>query len=291
MTIEMTARAHSAHVIVVGNEKGGSGKSTVAMHLAIALLKRGQRVATIDLDARQRSFTKYIENRRAWADYIARDLEIPNHVCLDDKIEGLTADDETAASKALADTVDALTENNDFIIIDTPGHDSLVTRMAHALAGTLITPLNDSFVDLDVLGTVDPATFGVTGAGHYAQMVDEVRNQRRQIDGTAANWIVLRNRLSMLNSRNKRLVDEGLQELSRRLSFSCVDGLAERLIFREFYPRGLTAMDDLDARTLGTRPTMSHATARMEIENLLNAMGLIETLGSGDLIGADRNAA
>ena len=291
MTVEITDRAHSAHVIVVGNEKGGSGKSTVAMNLAIALLKSGQRVATIDLDTRQRSFTNYVENRRAWAAYIARDLEIPNHVCLDEKVEKPAADDDAAASKALADTIDTLSESSDFIIVDTPGHNSLLTRMAHALANTLITPLNDSFVDFDVLGTVDPATFGVTGSGHYAQMVEEVRSQRQLIDGTTANWIVLRNRLSTLGSRNKRLVDEGLQELSRRLNFRCVEGLAERVIFREFYPRGLTAMDELDASTLGTRPTMSHFTARMEIENLLNAMGLSEARVSDDLADANRDAA
>src|SRR6266567_1006192 len=57
----------SPHVIVVGNEKGGSGKTTVAMHIAIALMKAGQRVATIDLDSRQKSLTHYIANRGAWA--------------------------------------------------------------------------------------------------------------------------------------------------------------------------------------------------------------------------------
>jgi chromosome partitioning protein len=291
MTIEISERAHVARVIVVGNEKGGSGKSTVAMHLAIALLKLGQRVATIDLDTRQRSFTTYVENRRAWAAYIGRELEIPSHVCLDEKVTGPITADEAAASKALADTVDALTDNNDFIIIDTPGHDSLLTRMAHALASTLITPLNDSFVDFDVLGTIDPATFGVTGAGHYAKMVDEVLSQRRQIDGKAADWIVLRNRLSNLSSRNKRLVDEGLQELSRRLNFRCVEGLAERVIFREFFPRGLTAMDDLDASTLGTRPTISHVSARMEIETLLSAMGMCEMPALYEVVDENRNAA
>jgi chromosome partitioning protein len=71
----------STRVIVVANEKGGSGKSTVAMHIAVALVKSGQRVATIDLDARQKSFTHFIENRRAWARQIARDLQIPDHFC------------------------------------------------------------------------------------------------------------------------------------------------------------------------------------------------------------------
>ena len=127
-------------------------------------------------------------------------------------------------------------------------------RLAHSMADTLITPLNDSFVDFDVLGTVDPVTFAVTGTSHFAEMVREARRQRRVVDHATIDWIVVRNRLSMLGSRNKRLVGEGLQELSLRLGFRAVDGFAERVIFREFYPRGLTALDDLDEDTLGTRP-------------------------------------
>src|SRR5271170_4560613 len=69
----------SAHVIVLGNEKGGSGKSTTAMHVAVALLQAGQRVATIDLDSRQGSFTHYVENRRAWATRAGIELEHPRH--------------------------------------------------------------------------------------------------------------------------------------------------------------------------------------------------------------------
>ncbi len=288
MTIEIPDRAPTAHVIVVGNEKGGSGKSTVAMHLAIALLKQGQRVATIDLDARQRSLTNYVENRRAWVRHIARDLESPAHVCLGDKVDIADGD---AAARVLADAIDTLAGNNDYIIIDTPGHDSLLTRVVHALANTLITPMNDSFVDFDVLGTVDPATFGVTGSGHYARMVQESLGQRESFGQPSTNWIVLRNRVSMLGSRNKRLVEEGLQELSRRLGFRYVEGLAERLIFREFYPRGLTAMDDLDARTLGTRPTLSHATARMEVESLLSAIGLVDASAGDEADAEKRDAA
>ena len=176
-------------------------------------------------------------------------------------------------------------------MIDTPGHDGHLTRLAHLMADTLMTPLNDSFVDFDVLGTVDPETFGVTGTSHYAQMVDEARSQRQLLDGVTPDWIVLRNRLSTLGSRNKRLVGEGLQELSRRLNFRCVEGLAERVIFREFYPRGLTAVDDLDEITLGTRPTMSHVTARLEIENLLESMGLGAPAASGETLDRARDAA
>jgi chromosome partitioning protein len=291
MSIEQASRAQSVRVIVVGNEKGGSGKSTVAMHVAVALMKAGHRVATIDLDARQRSFTGYIENRRAWAQHVGRALELPDHICPDEMAEAPTTEDRAAGSKALNETVERLAQDHDYIVIDTPGHDSHLTRLAHSLADTLLTPLNDSFVDFDVLGSVDPVTFGVTGTSHYAKLVEEARVQRQLLEQAATDWIVLRNRLSMLGSRNKRLVGEGLEELSRRLDFRCVDGLAERVIFREFYPRGLTAVDDLDEITLGARPTMSHVTARLEIENLLGSIGLGEAAASGDTQGDARDAA
>jgi chromosome partitioning protein len=262
----------STRVIVVANEKGGSGKSTVAAHIAIALMKSGQRVATIDLDARQKSFTHFIENRRAWAKQVARDLEMPDHFCFG-KVNYPSAEDETAGCRALTDTVKTLARSYGVIVIDTPGHDSYLMRLAHSLADTLVTPLNDSFVDLDVLGTVDPGTFEVTGTGHYSQMVQAARRQR-QLDQASTDWIVLRNRLSTISSRNKRLVGGGLQQLSRWLDFRCIDGLGERVIFRELYPRGLTAVDDIDEITLGTRPTMSHVTARLEMQNLLAAIVL-----------------
>ena len=159
------------------------------------------------------------------------------------------------------------------------------------MADILITPLNDSFVDLDVLGTVDRETFAVVGTSHYAQMVEEARRQHQARTNLAADWIVLRNRLSMLNSRNTRHVGDGLSELSRRLNFRCVEGLAERVIFREFYPRGLTALDDLDQVTLGTPPTLSHATARFEIEGLLSALGLPGPASSEIVMGGKRDAA
>jgi chromosome partitioning protein len=255
------------------------------MHVAIALMKSGDRVATIDLDSRQKSFTNYIENRRSWAARIGRDLGVPDHVSID-----ADADDE--AAKTLADTIDAFMRTHDYIIIDTPGHGGRLVRLAHSLADTLITPLNDSYVDFDVLGTVDAETFGVTGGSHYSQMVVEARRQRMLSAGVNADWIVLRNRLSMINTRNKRAVGESLQELSQRLDFRCIEGLAERLIFREFFPRGLTAIDDLNEGTLGTRPTMSHASARQEVEILLNAMRLAApAAASTDMQSQNRDAA
>ena len=287
-----SGQSGSPRVIVVGNEKGGSGKSTLAIHIAVALLKAGETVGTIDLDSRQKSFTRYIENRRAWAGLVGRDLGIPTHICLDGNLDSADADERAERSKALTEAVATLAQSCNTIVIDTPGQDNFLVRLVHSMADTLVTPLNDSFVDFDVLGNVDPTSFAVTGTSHYARLVNEARTQRQLIDHATTDWIVLRNRLSTFgSSRNKRLVGEGLQELSRRLNFRYVDGLAERVIFREFYPRGLTAVDDLDEITLGTRPTMSHATARLEMENLLRAILLGARSQSGDMAEQNRDAA
>ncbi len=160
------------------------------------------------------------------------------------------------------------------VIIDTPGNDTYLMRLAHSMADTLVTPLNDSFVDFDVLANIDPQNFAVTGESHYAEMVREARRQRRLVDGRMTDWIVVRNRLSALGSRNKRLVGEGLNELAKRMGFRTIDGFAERVVYREFFPRGLTALDNLDEATLGMRPNMSHLTAREEVIGLLNTLHL-----------------
>jgi chromosome partitioning protein len=273
MSHEMAASSR-ARVIVIGNEKGGSGKSTVAMHLAIALLKGNKKVATLDLDSRQKTFTHYIENRHAWAQQTGLSLEIPDHRYFIEHSDHPTAEDEAADGNALKGEIEALSRDHDFIVIDTPGRDCYLGRLAHSLADTLVTPMNDSFVDFDVMATIDRETFGVTGASHYAQMVEEARRQRHLRDNATTDWIVLRNRMSMLGSRGTRFLGQGLEDLSGRLHFRCAEGLAERVIFREFYARGLTALDTLDAKTLGTRPTLSHLTARREIEGLLAALNL-----------------
>ena len=264
----------SAHVVVLGNEKGGSGKSTTALHIAVALLKAGQRVATIDLDGRQKSFTHYIENRRAWAARSRLPLEIPTHYCIERSETGSVEANEAREFANFSRAIGAIERTHDVVIIDTPGNDTYLMRLAHSMADTLVTPLNDSFVDFDVLGNVDPQNFGVVGESHYAEMVRESRRQRRLVDGRMTDWIVIRNRLSTLGSRNKRLVGEGLGELAKRMGFRTIDGFAERVVYREFFPRGLTALDDLDEATLGTRPNMSHLTAREELIALLNALHL-----------------
>src|ERR1700680_31921 len=264
----------SAHVVVLGNEKGGSGKSTTALHIAVALMKAGQRVATIDLDSRQQSFTRYINNRGAWARRTGLDLELPVHSCIKLVNTIQIADNQSSELRQFMDAVSAVERTFDFIVIDTPGSDSYLMRLAHSMADTLVTPINDSFLDFDVLGTVDPATYSVTGESHYAEMVRDVPRKRRQLDGASTDWIVVRNRLSMIGSRNKQLVADSLKDLSLRLGFRAIDGFAERVVYREFFPRGLTALDDLDEATLGTRPSMGHVTAREEVTSLLRQLKL-----------------
>jgi chromosome partitioning protein len=175
---------------------------------------------------------------------------------------------------AFAQAVSAVEQSHDFVVIDTPGTDSYMMRLAHSMADTLITPLNDSFVDFDVLGTIDPISFEVAGVSHYADMVREARRQRRLVDGGLTDWVVVRNRLSTLGSRNRRLVGEGVDSLAKQLGFRTVDGFAERVVYREFFPRGLTALDDLNEDTLGLRPTSSHVTCRDEVKILIDSLRL-----------------
>jgi len=274
MLMQVDGKPNSAHVIVLGNEKGGCGKSTTAMHVAVALMQAGQRVATIDLDSRQKSFTHYVDNRRDWAERARIKLDVPHHFCVargtGERLDEIEAQEFAAFAEAISD----VENTHDFVVIDTPGSDSYLMRLAHSMADTLITPLNDSFVDFDVLGTVDPTTFEVTGVSHYAAMVREARRQRRLVDAGLIDWVVLRNRLSAIGSRNKRLVGEGVDALARLLGFRPLDGFSERVIYREFFPRGLTALDELNEDTLGQRPNFSHTTARDEVKALIDALKL-----------------
>jgi chromosome partitioning protein len=274
MLMQVDGKPNSAHVIVLGNEKGGSGKSTTAMHVAVALMQAGQRVASIDLDSRQKSLTHYVENRRDWAERARVKLDIPRHFCVARGAGERLDEIEAQEFSVFAEAISEVENTHDFVVIDTPGSDSYLMRLAHSMADTLITPLNDSFIDFDVLGTVDPTTFEVIGVSHYAAMVREARRQRRLVDAGLIDWVVLRNRLSAISSRNKRLVGEGVDGLGRLLGFRAVDGFSERVVYREFFPRGLTALDDLNEDTLGQRPSFSHATARDEVKALIDALKL-----------------
>jgi chromosome partitioning protein len=261
-------------VIVLGNEKGGSGKSTTAMHVIVALLNAGQRVASIDADSRQLSLTHYLANRRRWSRRNGLDLRLPTHFSIPRGTGQSVEAIETAEFGAFAEAIAQVEHSFDFVVIDTPGSNNYLMRLSHSMADTLITPVNDSFVDFDVLGRVDPQTFEIIEVSHYSDLVRAARHQRRLVDDGSIDWVVVRNRLSMLDSRNKRNVVRGLQEIAMSQGFRLADGISERVVFREFFPMGLTALDEFNARTLGSEPTISHVSARREISELLQALHL-----------------
>ena len=263
-----------AHVIVCGNEKGGSGKSTTAMHIAAALLKSGYNVATVDLDGRQLSLTRYVENRKRWARTARLQLEIPHHFHVPPANRDSIADTESEEFRQLTEGLGEIEDSHDFVVIDTPGSDTFLNRMAHRIADTLVTPMNDSFVDFDVLARIDPVSHEILELSQYASAVREARRQRRQADNSILDWIVVRNRMSTITSRNEQKIDACLRNLSIQLGFRLADGISERVVFREFFPIGLTALDDFEEHVLGTRPTLSHLSARQEIRQLLGALRL-----------------
>jgi chromosome partitioning protein len=268
------ATPNAAHVIVLGNEKGGSGKTTTAMNIVVALLKAGRRVASVDTDSRQRSLTRYVENRERWSRRTGVALEMPAHYVVQLGRGEAVSEIEAREFGAYVEVVDRIEAKFDFIVVDTPASDSYLMRLSHSMADTLVTPVNDSFVDLDVLGQVDPIAGTVSAISHYGEMVREACRHRLMVDGAKTDWVVVRNRLSSLGSRNQRAVVTGLKELSTRLGFRLADGISERVIFREFFPLGLTALDTLDRAVLGNEPTISHVAARREVRELVACLGL-----------------
>lgn len=263
-----------AHVIVLGNEKGGSGKSTTAMHIVVALLKTGARVASIDTDGRQRTLTRYIENRSVWKQKTGAELELPTHFTVPAAEGDTVADIEGREFRAFAEAVTRAEFGYDYVVVDTAGSNTYLMRVSHAMADTLITPINDSYIDLDVLARVNPETYAVEGPSHYAELVTESRRQRKLIDGRSMDWVVVRNRLSSLQTRNRKKVERSLKQLSEAVGFRIAKGISERVVYRELFPRGLTALDTLDRKTLGAEATVAHVSARDEIRSLIDTLNL-----------------
>lgn len=264
----------AAHVIVVGNEKGGSGKSTTAFHLATYLLYQGFKVATIDVDSRQQTFTHYVRNRRAWAR--ERGITIPNatHFHLPSAWGDSVKENHRAEFDVFRRAVGEVEDGVDFLIIDTPGFDTNLTRLAHSLADTLVTPVNDSLIDLNVLARVDLETGEPQELSHYARLVQRARSERLSADGRSIDWVLVRNRISMLSSRNMRQVQVILERIAMRLGCRVADGIAERVIFRSLFSSGMTVFDPLPDDLLGGVPSMSHMGARQEYKNLVAALHL-----------------
>lgn len=258
-------------VIVLGNEKGGCGKTTVAMHLAIALQRMGFAVATIDLDTRQRSLTRYMENRRYTSDDNGWALALPTHRLLarsnNDNRTWAEAEDE----ESLRDTLIDLVADHQFIILDCPGSDSGLARFAHSLADILVTPINDSFIDLDLLVEMRPGTMEVMDLGVYMKMVWDQRQDRRLSRRAGFDWVVLRNRLSGLADHNKRNLSGVLDKLAAVLGFRVAGGFGERVIYRQMFTSGLTVFD-IGQPGVDIAYTKSHEAARDEVKQLLHTL-------------------
>ena len=257
----MSTVAKKPHIIVFANEKGGTGKSTTAVHVAIALQAKGARVAAYDLDHRQRTVGRYLDNRAATTKRTGRELSIPRHA---------THDGESLAR--FTETFDMLAEGSDFLVIDTPGRDDRFARMAAQRADTLVTPMNDSFVDFDLIGQVHPETYKVTRPSFYAEMIWDARKARAKVDGSTIDWVVLRNRVQHIDARNMRRVSEALDQLSKRVGFRIIPGLGERVIYRELFPAGLTMLDSGEFGGMG----LSHVAARQELREMMGALALPE---------------
>jgi len=167
-----------AHIIVVGNEKGGSGKSTTSMHVAKALARIGHSVGALDLDLRQRSLGRYVENRMAFAEREGLDLPTPAYSDLPEIDASELAEGENIFDHRLSAAIAKLEPESDFILIDCPGSHTRLSQVAHSLADTLITPINDSFVDFDLLAKVDPEGQNILGPSVYSEMVWHARQLR-----------------------------------------------------------------------------------------------------------------
>jgi chromosome partitioning protein len=253
----------NARIIVVGNEKGGAGKTTIAIHMAVALMHEGARVAVIDLDVRQQSMAHFFANRTLWS--AAEKMPVPHPRVL----PHLDAE--------------ALQTSADFIVVDTPGADTALSRDAHQAADMIVTPMNDSFVDFDVLAVVDPVTLVVSRPGLYAETVWAARKARAAERRAPIDWVVLRNRLASVEARNRKRIDERLDTLSRRVGFRPVAGLRDRVIYRELFPFGLT-VSDLSRDVRPVQVSIAHVMARQEIGLMMEELGLVEG-------GAEQTAA
>ena len=248
-----------AHFIVFANEKGGTGKSTTAVHTAIALAASGHRVGALDLDSRQRTMTRYLENRDSTMRRLDKQLAQAAYEVLEDQSE-----------QGLAAALERVGDGADVIVIDTPGRDDPVARDAILKADTLVTPMNDSFVDLDLIGQVHPENYKITRPSFYAELIWSSRTQRAKQTGKTVDWVVLRNRLQHIESHNLKRVGAAMDELARRVGFRVIPGLGERVIYRELFPKGLTLLDLQQLGEVG----LGHIAARQELREMIAGLGI-----------------
>jgi chromosome partitioning protein len=258
------------NVIVLGNEKGGSGKSTTCIHIIVSLLREGYRVGAMDLDARQGTLAGTLAARKHFVESKNVPLPLPEFRA----VHRSTHDHRPEAEAEERERFDAAFKAlfaNDIIVIDCPGADTYLSRYGHAHADTLITPINDSFVDFSMLAKVDPENHDIVNPSIYSEMVWEARKNRFALDRGRIDWIVMRNRLAASEARNKRDVGSTLDSLAKRIGFRTLKGFGERVIFRELYLQGLTLMDVKEAN-IGIAMGLSHVAARAEVRALVSAI-------------------
>ncbi|MEX4007967.1 division plane positioning ATPase MipZ [Neoaquamicrobium sediminum] len=274
VSASVSAAPRRAHVIVCGNAKGGTGKSTFAMHIAVALLRTGNRVATIDLDTAQQTLTRYVENRRRWAQGTGIAVAVPDH--RDVPHRGKFADSEGETFAALAEALAGVDAAFDFVVIDTAAGDTFAGMLAHRLADTLVTPLNDSLIDLEALGDLPPAGRGSPSGSGYAQAVAQARDERRRADGRLIDWIVACNRVPVTAAGEAKIAPR-LRDMASTLGFRFADGISQRSLFDDLFAAGLTAFDEYDGRSASSRPNLAHLAARQEMRRLMDRMDLLHT--------------
>ncbi len=309
-------------VVVIGNQKGGSGKSTFAMHIIVALLKAGKRVASFDLDLDQLTLTRYLSNRREWNWEHELKLELPDHYPVTKEVRHGSARshgvdlrqfmsklknigrphnhdfNDGSASSQSADLRQFISQLkkieraniHDFIVIDTPGGVQHLSLLAHGMADTLITPINDSFLDLDVLVAIERSDLEPQPSV-YAKTVRRALEARRNVSGRPTDWIVVRNRLESFQSSNQRQITQVLEVIRTILGFRIARGLLERPVYREFFAAGVTVFDPLEGLKSAAQPDPPNFLARLDVQNLIREIGLVEDddLEDKDLEMAEAN--
>lgn len=279
----MDGNQRQAKVLLLGNEKGGTGKSTVAMHLVVALLRLGHSVGSVDLDASQATLTRYLLNRDEFCRARNLRLPAPEHHTITSSRLGNIEQAQADERKRLQETLGQLSARHDYVVVDSQGSDSYLSRLAHSYADILVTPLNDSFLDLSLLAELQGEPPYTVGPSRYSEMVWAMQKTRAERDGGKIDWVVMRNRLTTLDARNKRAMADALDRVAGRMGFRIVGGFSERVIFRELFLQGLTV---LDLRHEGAKVPlkMSHLAARQEVRALVDAMDLaappVETAAS-----------
>jgi len=249
-----------ARIIVFANEKGGVGKSTLAFHTCIALARTGHKVLAIDLDRRQRSLQRALENREATTRSLGVDLPTPQHLVL-----------EHQSGAMLGQEIARVGANCDTIIIDVPGHDSPIARRAIAMADKLITPVNPTFVDLDSIARFTAGTLQLTKLGPFAQTVTQLRQARIDRGLKPADWLLVKNRVRRAEKRQLARFNRAIGQLPRALDLHITNGLTERVAYRDLFLFGLTHADC--AGLPGLANIKVHAD--QEMDELLEELGIV----------------